>query len=118
MKTKTEPALTLPRLSIKLDKIAGDLARSALEFGVVLNDSFPQRLATIGFANGVLLALHDAKGATALEELLVGESIPLPEELQGLTSQMVKKLGATNSQEFAGRSGGCAQAVASVDSPR
>ena len=51
----TLPALTLPRLSSKLETVADNLARFALEFGVTNNGYFAGRLGTIAFANAVVL---------------------------------------------------------------
>jgi hypothetical protein len=85
----TLPALSLPRLSSKLENIADNLARFALEFGVADDQNFVPRLATIGFTNGVRLGLHDPKGAARFEELLAAESVPLPEELVGLTPALI-----------------------------
>ncbi len=87
--TNTLPALALPRLSSKLETIADDLARFALEFGVVINESFGPRLATIGLTNGVLLGLHDPTNAVRLEKLLATESVPPPEELAGVTPALI-----------------------------
>ncbi len=92
MKTKTVeelPVLTLPRLSLKLESIADNLARSALEFGVAINEHFPMRLATIGFANGVMLGLRGPEAAASLEELLAGESVPPAGELVGFTAALI-----------------------------
>lgn len=96
MKTNQEasplPALSLPRLSSKLENLADNLGRFALEFGVVFNDSFGPRVATIGFANAVVLHHHEPGNAARLEELLAAESVPPPEELAGATGEFVAAL--------------------------
>ena len=80
----TLPADTQPRLSSKLDNIAGNLARFAAEFGITVNDRFSARLAAIGFGNGVQLGLHEPAEAAKFEELLAADLVPLEDELPGL----------------------------------
>ena len=79
MTTKTAisvPDLALPRLSETLENLAADLARFALEFGIEDSGYFPGRLATIAFANAILLATKHPAGATELAELLAQDGIP------------------------------------------
>ena len=64
------PALTMPRLSSKLETLADNLARFALEFGVTNNGYFAGRLGTIAFANAVILGVRDPEAASRLEQLL------------------------------------------------
>ena len=93
MKTRTAttlPALTLPRLSSKLEGLADNLARFAIDFGLKINDDFPSRLATIGFVNAVLLGLQDAKAADELDELLAADDILSTAELQGALPTFTK----------------------------
>ena len=96
MTTKTAisvPDLALPRLSEKLDILAADLARFALEFGIEDNGYFPGRLATIAFANATLLATKHPAGATELAELLAHDGLPgsasSPTEEPALTADVL-----------------------------
>ncbi|MEY4940047.1 MAG: hypothetical protein RIQ93_1782 [Verrucomicrobiota bacterium] len=74
--TSAAPALALPRLSEKLADLGADLARCALEFGIEGNRNFPARLATIAFANAILLAARNPQGAAELASLLVQDGVP------------------------------------------
>lgn len=60
----------------KLEDLADNLALFAVEFGIEFDGRFAGRLATIGFANGVVLGLREAGPAGKLEELLCAEAIP------------------------------------------
>jgi len=72
-----------------LQNIAGAIVHFALEFGVVLNEKFGPRMATIGFANAVILGLREPENAAKLEAMLAAESVPLDEELVGLTQAFI-----------------------------
>jgi len=88
----TLPALTLPRLSSKLETVADNLARFALEFGVTNNGYFAGRLGTIAFANAVILGVRDPEAASRLEQLLSLEAIPAEAELRGLAGEFAAEL--------------------------
>jgi len=82
----TLPGAVAPRLSSKLESIAHNLARSATEFGITVNEHYPARLATIAFTNGILLGLNNAEAAGKLEEFLTAEAIPSDSEFNGLAT--------------------------------
>ena len=86
----TLPALPLPRLSPRLEGIAVNLARFALEFGVAMNENFGPRLATIGFTNAVLLCRYNPTAAAQLEEFLSSESVPQAGQLIGLAPAFIE----------------------------
>jgi hypothetical protein len=83
------PALTMPRLSSKLEAVADNLMRFALEFGIEIDNMAPGRLATIGFANAIMLGIHDADCGGKLEALLDAEGIPPRGEIGGLLDSYI-----------------------------
>jgi hypothetical protein len=65
-----------------------------MEFGVPPYENFTHNLATIGFANGVRLSLHDANRAAKLEAILAAEAIPAGDGLVGLTADVIAAFSA------------------------
>ena len=81
--SELQPQVAMPRLCRALENLADNLAIFAEEFGIKADDNLPRRLAVIGFANGIVLGVHEAADAARLEAILEADAVPRAVEIAG-----------------------------------